>query len=121
MVENKIKTHHIDASGENLGRLATKISGLLIGKHKTSYVPYKESGDRVIVTNVDKLKIWPNKLKQKKYFHYSNYPGGMKSKEMGELFTQKPQEVLLRAVFHMLPKNKLRKLMLKRLVIEIKK
>ncbi|MDD2646699.1 MAG: 50S ribosomal protein L13 [Patescibacteria group bacterium] len=121
MAENKIKTHHLDASGETPGRLATKISTLLIGKHKASYVPYKECGDRVIVSNVDKMKIWPNKLTQKKYFHYSNYPGGMKSKLMGEVFIKEPQKVLLRAVSHMLPKNKLRKPMLKRLAFEIKK
>jgi large subunit ribosomal protein L13 len=117
MIELKKTTHHIDAGGESLGRLATKIARLLMGKNKPSYSPHKDGGDTVVVTNVDRLAIAPKKVQQKKYYHYSGYPGGMKSKKMSNVLVEEPAEVLRHAVYYMLPKNKLRKNMIKRLII----
>jgi len=110
--------HTIDATNKSLGRLATEIARFLIGKHKPNYVPYKDLGDRVVVKNIGKLKIFPNKLKQKKYYHYTGYPGGLKVKTLEELFSKNPAEVLRRAVYNMLPKNKLRKERMKKLIIK---
>lgn len=109
------KTHTIDAEGEVLGRLATRIATLLCGKRKVNYVPHHDVGDIVIVKNVKKIKITGQKLDQKKYYHHSGYPGGLRTKKMREVFVQDPAEVLRHAVYNMLPKNKLRKQMFKRL------
>ena len=111
------QTHTIDATGKALGRLATEIATLLRGKNRPDFVPYKDTGDFVVVKNIDKIKITGNKLKQKLYYHYTGYPGGLKKISMEELFKKSPQEVLEKAVFGMLPKNKLRKKMIKRLKI----
>ena len=121
MADLKRTTHHIDATGESLGRLATKIARLLMGKNKASYLPYKDDGDTVVVTGVERLAIAPKKIQQKKYYHYSGYPGGMKSKKMSNIFAAQPAEVLRHAVYYMLPKNKLRKNMVKRLIVVNKK
>jgi len=121
MADLKRTTHHIDATGESLGRLATKIARLLMGKNKASYLPYKDDGDTVVVTGVERLAIAPKKIQQKKYYHYSGYPGGMKSKKMSNIFAAQPAEVLRHAVYYMLPKNKLRKNMIKRLIVVNKK
>ncbi|PIY78449.1 MAG: 50S ribosomal protein L13 [Parcubacteria group bacterium CG_4_10_14_0_8_um_filter_35_7] len=117
MVQKKItrKTHTIDAQGKVLGRLASNITLILRGKNKPEFRPYVDVGDIVEVFNVDKVKITGQKLKNKKYFRYSGYPGGLKEKKMGELFKENPFEILRRAVWHMLPNNKLRKEMIKRL------
>lgn len=116
----KRQIYNFDAAGRSLGRLATEIARLLMGKHKASYLPYKDLGDTVIIKNVDKLKIFSSKLGQKKYYHFSGYPGGLKTKKFIDLFHKKPTEVLRRAVYNMLPKNKLRKTMIVRLKFETK-
>ena len=108
-------THNIDASGRVLGRLAAEITVLLRGKQKPDFAPYKDIGDFVAVKNVDKLKVTGKKMSQKKYYHHSGYLGGLKETPMGEIFKKNPGEVLRRAVFGMLPKNKLRSKMIKRL------
>src|SRR3989338_10442429 len=96
---------HIDAEKKILGRLASEISIILMGKHKPDYVPYKITGTKVVVSNIDKLAISGNKLEQKKYFRHSGYVGHLTSRPMKE-FSKK--ELLRRAVWYMLPKNKLR-------------
>jgi len=111
------KTHKIDATDQVLGRLATQIATLLRGKNKPEFQSYLDGGDNVIITNAAKIKITGKKLEQKIYYHYSGYPGGLKEKKMGEVFTKDPAEVLKRAVWNMLPKNKLRAQMIKRLII----
>ena len=111
----KRETHTIDATDKVLGRLATEIALLLRGKQKPGFVLYKDMGDFVAVKNVDKLKFTGKKIKQKKYYHHSGYLGGMKETPLEKLFEQRPQEVLKRAVFGMLPRNKLRSEMIKRL------
>jgi large subunit ribosomal protein L13 len=106
------KIHKIDATEISLGRLSTQIANLLRGKMKVSYLPYVDGGDFVVVSNVEKIKITGKKLEDKKYYHYSGYPGGMKETAM----KNKGKEFILRnAVVHMLPDNKLRKEMIKRL------
>lgn len=112
------KTHTIDAAGKVPGRLATEIAVLLRGKHKIDFVPYKDMGDIVIVKNVAQLKFTGRKIEQKKYYRYSGYPGGLKEIPLKKLFEKNPSEVLKKAVFGMLPKNKLRSRMIKRLKIE---
>ena len=112
------KTYTIDATDKVLGRLATEIAILLRGKRKPGFVPYKDMGDFAVVKNVDKLKFTGRKLKQKKYYHHSGYLGGMKEIPLEKLFEKRPEEVLKRAVFGMLPRNKLRSEMIKRLKFE---
>ncbi len=112
------KTHKIDANGIVLGRLATRIATLLRGKHKVSYQPHIDGGDFVVVANASQMKITGLKLEQKKYYHYSGYPGGMKVKQMGHLMEKNPSDVLRRAVCQMLPSTRLRKGMMNRLTIQ---
>ncbi|MEK7648364.1 MAG: 50S ribosomal protein L13 [Patescibacteria group bacterium] len=112
------KTHTFDASGQVLGRLATRIATLLRGKHKVSYQPHIDGGDFVVVTNAKQVKITGLKLEQKKYYHYSGYPGGMKVKQLGHMMEKDPSDVLRRVVYQMLPPTRLRKGMINRLTIQ---
>ncbi|MBU1037301.1 50S ribosomal protein L13 [Patescibacteria group bacterium] len=112
--------HHFDASGKIAGRLATPIAILLMGKHKVSYQPHLDMGDFVEVENVSKLKLSGKKAEQKYYYRASGYPGGLKKIPISRLLKEKPQEVFRKTVFCMLPKNKLRKEMIKRLTFKIK-
>lgn len=111
-------TYTIDAANKPLGRLATKIATLLRGKHKPDFVPYKDMGNFVMVKNVDKIKITGKKLKQKIYYRHSGYPGGLSGAPMEKVVAEKGfGEVLRKAVWGMLPKNKLRARQIKRLKI----
>jgi len=109
------KTQQLDATGQTVGRLSTKIAGLLMGKHKVAYSPQTDCGDAVEVANVSQLKFTGKKFDQKKYYHYSGYQGGLKTKKLKDVFTTDPEDVLRRAVSQMLPKNKLRDEIIKRL------
>ena len=108
---NKIERdwHLIDVEGKVLGRVATDISKLLIGKHKATYTPNINVGDNVVVINAEKIAVTGKKLKNKKYHRYTGYPGGIKTETLEHLLERKPTEVIRKAVFGMLPKNKLRK------------
>ena len=110
--------HKIDATGKAAGRIASEIALLLRGKNKPTYQPHLDEGDIVHVTNVKKIKITGKKLDQKKYFRVSQYPGGLKTTALKELIAKDPGEVLRKAVKQMLPGNKLRPGMLKRLIIK---
>lgn len=112
------QTHTIDATDKILGRLATEIAVLLRGKHKPDFQPNEDKGDFVVVKNVDKIRVTGNKMEQKKYYSHSGYPGALKIISFKKLFESRPQEVLRRAVFGMLPTNKLRSLQIKRLKFE---
>lgn len=112
------ETHIINASGVSLGRIAAQSAVLLMGKNKASYVPYKDEGDLVVVTNYTKMKITGDKMVQKRYYRPTTRPGSLRSETMRELMARRPQEVLKRAVYGMLPKNTLRKEMIKRLTIK---
>jgi len=112
------KTRTIDATGKVLGRLASQIAVLLQGKNKPNFDPSKDTGDLVVVKNVEKIKFSGQKFKKKKYYFHSGYLGGLKEKSLEEVFKDDPKKVLKMTVTGMLPKNKLRKLMLKRLKFE---
>ena len=109
------KTHQIDAAGQILGRLATRIAIILRGKHKPTFMPNLDAGDFVMVSNVDKIKLTGNKLNQKVYRHATGYLGGLKSIKAIDLMKKNPAEILRKAVTRMLPKNKLQKIIIKRL------
>ena len=112
------KKHTIDAKGKAVGRLASEIAILLRGKNKPEYEPHINGGDIVEVIGINKLKFTGKKLEQKKYYHYSGYPGGLKETKLGDLYKKDPGEVLRRAVREMLPANRLRKGMMRRLIIK---
>ena len=112
------ETHKIDATDKVLGRLATEIATLLRGKHKPDFAPNKDIGDIVVVKNVKKLKFTGKKFSQKKYYHHSGYLGGLKETPFKKLFERAPGEILRKAVSGMLPRNKLKAKMIKRLKIE---
>jgi len=112
------KIHKIDASGISLGRVATKIAWILMGKQKASYLPYKDEGDFVVIENLDKIKFTGNKMEQKKYYRPTTRVGALKSETLASLWKRRPKEVLRKAVLGMLPKNKLRDDMIKRLEIK---
>lgn len=99
--------HLIDADGAVLGRLATRIATMLRGKDKPSYTPSVDSGDFIVVINAAKVKLTGNKLEQKRYYHHTLYPGGLKSELAGDLLKRLPEKVILHAVKGMLPKNRL--------------
>jgi large subunit ribosomal protein L13 len=110
--------HKIDATGKVLGRLASQISILLRGKHKPNFDPSKDMGDVVVVKNVDKMRFTGNKKKIKMYRWHSGYIGGLKERTLEEMLKKDPREVLKLAVLGMLPKNRLRKKIIKRLKFE---
>jgi len=112
------ETHTIDAGGKSLGRLASEISLLLRGKHKPDFAPYKDIGDFVVVENIKNIKFTGRKLEQKRYYRHTGYLGGLKEIVLGKLFLQNPAKVLEKAVFGMLPGNKLRAVMMKRLKVK---
>jgi large subunit ribosomal protein L13 len=108
----------IDAKGQTLGRLSTKIAIVLMGKDKASYTPHVVSGDKVVVVNAAKIKVTGNnKLTDKMYYHHSGYPGGIKSVSLAEMMQKKPELVLINSVKGMLPKNKLAQKMLANLKV----
>lgn len=107
----------VDASGKVLGRLASRIARVLIGKHKPQYTPHVDCGDFVIVVNADKFRVTGKKMKEKIYYSHSFYPGGLKQINLESLLQKQPKKVLYHAVSGMLPKNRLRARRLKRLRI----
>lgn len=112
------KIHQLDATGQPLGRLATEIAIILQGKNRADFSSHLDTGDSVEVTNCKRIKFSGKKLEQKEYIWHTNYPGGLKRKKVGEIFAANPGEVLKRAVLGMLPKNRLRDSMIKRLIIK---
>ncbi len=116
---NKIerKIHKLDATDQAVGRLASQIAMILRGKDKPEFLPYLDLGDIVEVSNIAKLSFSGKKMLQKKYFSFSGFVGGLKTKRMSEVFSKDPAEVLRRAVKQMLPPTKLRDAQMKRLII----
>ena len=111
--------HVIDASGKVLGRLATQVAGLLMGKHKPIFSPNLDTGDFVIVINADKVLVTGNKAKQKVYYRHSGYPGGLKSINLERMLQTNPTRVIEHAVKGMLPKNRLGASMIKKLRVYV--
>ena len=111
--------HTIDASGKTLGKLATQIAGLLMGKHKPIYSPNLDTGDYVIVINADKVRVTGNKAKQKTYYRHSGYPGGLKSITLEKMMQTHPTRVIEHAVKGMLPHTRLGASMKKKLRVYV--
>jgi len=107
----------VDASGKTLGRLATRLATVLMGKHKPGYTPHVDTGDYVIVTNASKINVTGNKLEQKEYQRYTGYMGGLKTEKMGRLLARKPELIINLAVRRMIPKGRLGRRMLKKLKV----
>ncbi|MDP2820832.1 MAG: 50S ribosomal protein L13 [bacterium] len=120
-MEEKIerKTYTIDANGKILGRLASKIAVLLMGKNKPSFIKNKDMGDFVIVKNVSKIRFTGNKIKKKIFYRHTGYIGSLKKITLGKAFEENPAKVLRASIFGMLPKNRQRKERLRRLKIEL--
>jgi len=113
--EIKRQWYIVDAQGQTLGRLASKIAPILKGKHKPTYTPHLDCGDFVVVINVDKVRVTGRKLDQKIYYRHTEYPGGLKSINLRDQLAQHPDRVLMSAVKGMLPKNRLGRQMIKKL------
>lgn len=113
----KRQWHLVDAKDQTLGRLATGIAKMLMGKQKINYVPYLDNGDFVVVTNASKIKLTGKKTEQKRYVNHSGYPGGLRVEGFDKLIERRPDEVIRRAVWGMMPKTKLGKQMVKRLKV----
>ena len=107
--------HLVDLKGKILGRIASDIALLLMGKNKPNFVRNLDMGDFVVVINAKDFKVTGNKEKLKKYYRHSGYPGGFKSETLGDLRQRKPEDVIIRAVSGMLPQNRLKDKMLSRL------
>jgi len=107
----------IDATDKTLGRVSVIIARLLMGKHKVDYTPYADCGDYVIVINAEKIKLSSDKAENKKYYRYSGYPGGLKEATFNQLIKKHPDQPIREAVKGMLPKNKLKYRMMKRLKV----
>lgn len=107
----------VDADGQTLGRLATRIADTLRGKRKPQYTPHVDTGDFVVVVNADKIAVTGRKLDQKRYYRHSGYPGGLRSRTLREQLERRPTEVLRAAVKGMLPKNRLARRQLTKLKI----
>ncbi|MDX2471372.1 MAG: 50S ribosomal protein L13 [SAR324 cluster bacterium] len=99
--------HLVDAEGQTLGRLATKIAKILQGKHKAIYTPHVDTGDYVVVVNAEKITLTGAKITDKMYHHHTGYPGGLKSASAQQLLEKKPTALVENAVKGMMPKNKL--------------
>ena len=109
--------HLVDASGLPIGRLASEVAQILRGKHKPQYAPHLDVGDHVVVINASKISITSKKSEQKMYHSHSGFPGGIKSESFNSLRQRKPEKIIERAVWGMLPKNRLGRSILKKLHI----
>ncbi len=115
----KRQTHNLDASDRPLGRLAVEIAILLRSKHKPGFMPHKDEGDFVVVDNINKMKITGGKMQTKIYRHHTGHPGGFREMTMEKFIEKKGlPEVLKKAVYGMMPKNRLRPRQIKRLKIK---
>lgn len=109
--------HVIDASDRILGRMATQIATLLMGKHRPDYTPYMLVGSGVIVVNAERVKVTGSKAETREYTRYTGFPGGLRRRKLGDYLAKAPEEVVRLAVRRMLPKNQLAARMLSRLKV----
>jgi len=107
----------VDATGQTLGRLATQIATALRGKHKPEYTPHCDVGDFVIVINAEQIAVTGKKREEKLYHRHSGYPGGLRSRTLGEMLERRPEEVIRIAVKGMLPRNRLARQQLRKLKV----
>jgi len=113
----KREWHLVDLKGQILGRVSTEIAKLLMGKSKSNFVRHLDMGDYVVVINAKEVKVTGKKEEQKNYYRHSGFPGGFKSETLREVRANKPEEIIKHAVSGMLPQNRLRDKMLKRLKV----
>lgn len=111
------KWYVVDAEGCTLGRLSSEIAKILRGKNKPQFTPHEDTGDYVIVTNAEKIKVTGKKLSQKIYYHHSEYVGGMRETTLNEMLARKPEKVIELAVKGMLPKGPLGRKMYRKLFV----
>ena len=109
----------VDANGETLGRLASKVAKLIRGKHKVNFTPHVDCGDNVIVINAEKVCLTGNKWEAKQYIRHTGYPGGQRSLTASELLSKHPERLVEKAVKGMLPKNKLGNKLYKNLFVYV--
>src|SRR5436305_5184625 len=107
----------VDAEGQTLGRLATRIADTLRGKRKPQYTPHIDTGDFVIVVNCERIRVTGKKLEQKRYYRHTGYPGGLRERTLAEQLARRPDEVLRHAVRGMLPSNRIGRAQLRKLKI----
>ena len=116
--ENVVRNWYvIDATGESLGRVATRAAHILRGKNKPTYTPHVDCGDYVIIVNASQVKLTGNKLNDKMYYNHSGYTGGLRERTAKEMVENYPEEMLERAVKGMLPKGRLGRQMYKKLFV----
>ncbi len=111
------KWYVVDATGQTLGRLATRVASILAGKENTKYTPFIDTGDHVVVINADKVRLTGMKAENKVYHHYTGHPGGLRTEEFKKRFARKPEMVVQDAIQGMLPKSKLGRAMVKKLKV----
>ena len=111
------KWYVVDGSGQTLGRLASQVARILMGKENPKYTPFLDTGDHVIVVNAEKVKTTGVKAEAKVYQHYTGYPGGLRTEEFQKRFARKPELVVEQAVLRMLPKSKLGRQMISKLKV----
>ncbi len=111
------KWHHVDASGQNLGRLASRIATVLMGKHRADFTPGVEMGDFVVVTNCEKVAVTGTKMVDKIYYRHSGYPGGLSETSLRRMLDTHPERVIEIAVRGMLPHTKLGRQQIKKLKV----
>jgi len=112
------KWYVVDGEGQTLGRLSSQVARILMGKENPKYTPFLDTGDHVIVINAAKVKITGNqKPEQKKYQHYTGYPGGLRSEDFRKRFARKPELIVEQAIVRMLPKTKLGRHMFSKLKV----
>jgi large subunit ribosomal protein L13 len=109
--------HVVDATGKTLGRMATEIATLLMGKHRTDYTPYMLVGEGVIVVNAERIVVTGNKAETREYTYYTGFPGGLRSVKLADYLKKSPEELVRLAVRRMLPKNQLAAKMISRLKV----
>lgn len=109
--------HAVDAKGKVLGRIAVEIANKLSGKSKTNFVPYLDMGDFVVVTNASLVKVTGKKAQDKKYYSHSGFPGGLRTQSFATILADKPEEIIKHAVRGMLPNNKLKSKMIRKLFV----
>ena len=116
-IEDSRRWYVVDAEGQVLGRLASKIASMLRGKHKPIYSPHQDAGDFIVVINAEKVKLTGKKMQQKSYFRHSGYPGGVTTTPVSLMLQRHPERVIEYAVRRMLPKNALGRKMFKKLKV----
>ena len=112
-----VQWHHVDADGQNLGRLATRIASILIGKHRPDYTPGVDLGDHVVVTNCEKITVTGNKMVDKIYYRHSGFQGGLTETRLRRMLRTHPERVIEAAVWGMIPHGKLGRKLIKKLKV----